>query len=154
MKWYDRGWRCVWIYACIALMSLLPASLLPAQEPIEDLRVPMEYYPDGTLKSELLAERAEVLPDETIAASGIVFRVFSTNNVVDMTLKAVDALCRREQQSATSEKAVSMQRGDLTITGEGFVWNGTAGTLLIRRQARITFPTEMIKAEGVRKRAQ
>jgi lipopolysaccharide export system protein LptC len=120
-----------------------------AQDPIEDLRVPMEYYADGTLKSELLAARAEVLADETIAASGLVFRVFTTNALVDITIKATDALCSRQQQTATSEKAVEMQRGELRMTGEGFEWNGTNGTLRIRRQARITFPSEMIKAEGV-----
>jgi lipopolysaccharide export system protein LptC len=90
-----------------------------------------------------------VLADETIAASGLVFRVFTTNALVDITIKATDALCSRQQQTATSEKAVEMQRGELRMTGEGFEWNGTNGTLRIRRQARITFPSEMIKAEGV-----
>ncbi len=144
MKRYVNG--IAWVCACAGMATSL---VVMAQDPIEDLRVPMEYYADGTLKSELLASRAEVLADETIAASGLVFRVFTTNALVDITIKATDALCNRQQQTATSEKAVEMQRGELRMTGEGFVWNGTNGTLRIRRQARITFPSEMIKAEGI-----
>lgn len=128
--------------------------LAAAQEPIEDLRVPVEFYPDGTLKTELFATRASVLPDAMIAASGIVFRVFTTNALVDVTIKADDAVCSRERQAASSDKAVSLQRGGLLITGEGFDWDGTKSTLRIRRRARVSFPSEMIKAERILDRAQ
>jgi len=133
-------------------LAMVMAAL--AQDPIEDLRVPMEYYPDGTLKAELFAARAEVQADSAIAASGVVFRVFTTNAIVEATIKAEEAVFHRERQTATSETAVSMQRGGVVITGEGCVWNGSEGTLRILRRARVTFPVELIKAEGVPDRAQ
>lgn len=147
MKRYVKqtGWLCAVVYAATVL-------LVAAQEPIEDLRVPVEYYPDGTLRTELFAARAEVLPDASIAASGIVFRVFSTNAAVEMTITAEAAVCSRERQSASSEKAVSAQQGDLLLTGDGFVWNGTESTLRVLRKARISFPSAMIKTERILKR--
>lgn len=143
--------RICWFYGvgCVAV-----TLLLPAQEPIENLRVPVEYYPDGTLKTELFAERADVLADSTIAASGVTLQMFSTNAVVEATVKVVDVIFQRDQQIATSEKEVEMQHGVLRITGEGCIWNGTNGVLRILRRARVSFPSEMIKAEGVLNRAQ
>jgi lipopolysaccharide export system protein LptC len=104
------------------------------------------------LKSELFAERAHVQPDATIAASGIVFRVFGTNGVVDVTIEAEDAECSREQQAGWSEKPVSLKKGDMQLTGVGFKWSGRKGTLRILRHARVTFPSEMIKTERILKR--
>ncbi len=144
MKRYVKQacWIGAGVYAA-AIVALL------AQEPIEDLRLPVEYYPDGTLKAELFARRATVHPNATIAASGMVFRVFSTNGAVDVTITADEAEFNREQQSGRSEKAVSIQQGDMLVTGEGFRWRGEDGTLRILRQARVSFPSEMIKMERV-----
>lgn len=146
MKRYVK--QVCWIGAAVYAAAILAVL---AQQPIEDLRVPLEYYPDGTLKTELFAKRAMVQPDASIAASGVVFRVFATNGTVDITITAEDAECSRERQSGRSEKAVSMRQGDMLLTGEGFRWNGADGTLRIQRQARISFPSEMIKMERVLK---
>jgi len=144
MKRYVK--QALWIgggaYAAVILAVM-------ALEPIQELRVPLAYYPDGTLKTELFAQRALVQPDATIVASGIVFRVFSTNGTVDMTITAEDAECQREQQAGWSEKAVSMRQGEMLLTGEGFKWNGAKGTLRILRRARVSFPSEMIRMERV-----
>ena len=119
------------------------------KQAIEDLRLPLEFYADGTLKSELFAERAHVQPDTTIAASGIVFRVFDTNGMVDLTITAQDAECSREQQAGWSDKSVSIQKGDMLVTGKGFKWSGSDGTMRILRQARVSFPSELIKTERI-----
>ncbi len=146
MKRYVK--QACWIGAGGYAAALLAVAVL-AQEPIEGLRVPLEYYPDGTLRTELSARRATVSADATIAASGIVFRVFSTNGTVDVTITAEDAKCSRERQSGWSETAVSMRQGEMLLTGEGFKWDGTSGTIQILRQARVSFPAEMIKMKGV-----
>ena len=149
MKRYVK--QICWIGAGVYAAAIVAVL---AQEPIEDLRLPLEYYPDGTLKTELFASRAIVQPDASITASGIVFRVFATNGAVDVTITAKDAECSRERQAGWSEKAVSMRQGDMLVTGEGFMWNGEDGTLRIRRQARISFPSEMIKMERVFKNGE
>lgn len=149
MKWYVRQacWIGAGVYAAVLVAVL-------AQEPIEGLRVPLEYYPDGTLRTELSARRATVGTDATIAASGIVFRVFSTNGTEDVAIMAEDAECSRERQSGWSSNAVSMRQGGMLVTGKGFEWDGTNGTLRILQQARVSFPSGMIKTEGVLKNDQ
>ncbi len=146
MKRYVKPalWIALGVYAA-AIMALL------AQEPIEGLRLPLEYYADGTLKTELFARQATVQPNLTIAASGIVFRVFATNGTVETTITAEDAEFSRERQSGRSEKAVSMRQGDMLVTGEGFEWKGADGTLRILRKARVAFPSEMIGTERILK---
>ncbi len=144
MKRYVK--HACWIGAVVYAVALVAVL---AQEPIEELRLPLEYLPDGTLRTELFARRATVQPDMSIVASGIVFRVFATNGTVETTITAEDAEFSRERLTGKSEKAVSMQQGDLLVTGEGFRWNGANGTLLIRRRARIAFPSEIIRKERI-----
>lgn len=144
MKRYVK--QACWVGAVVYAATLL---VVLAQEPIEELRLPLEYLPDGTLRTELFARRATVQPDMSIAASGIVFRVFATNGTVETTITAEEAEFNRERLTGQSDKAVSMQQGDLLVTGEGFRWNGASGTLLILRRARIAFPSEMIRKERI-----
>ncbi len=136
----------------LLLLAWFPCAL--AQEPIEDLRVPMEYYEDGTLKSELFAGRAEMRSPGTIAVWGIVFRLFTALGIEEVVLRAEEALINREAQVAVSRRPMSMQRGNLKITGDSFTWNGKEGILLIQRNARVTFPSGLIQAEGVLNRVQ
>jgi len=149
MKRYVKRW--MFIMAGVAIVGVLQGR---AQEPIEDLRVPVEYYPDGTLKSELFAAYAFVQPDQTITGSGVVFRVFSTNGVQDMVITAGDAICRPDRESVLSRTAVSVQRGDVLLTGTGCEWNGTNMTLRILQNVRVSLPSALIKPERIIKREE
>ncbi|HAS81420.1 MAG TPA: LPS export ABC transporter periplasmic protein LptC [Verrucomicrobia bacterium] len=140
------------LMALVVGLGSVGVLLFAAQEPIEDLRVPVEYWPDGTLKAELFAAHAFVQPDQTITASGIVFRVFSTNAVQEMVITAEDAVCRPDREAVSSKTAVSVQRGDVLLTGTGFEWNGTNMTLRILQNVRVSLPSELIKPERIVKR--
>lgn len=120
-----------------------------AQEPLEGLRVPVDFYPNGQVKTELQADRAEILPDGRIRAEGIEFRTFETNGTLDVTIRAADAIADRGEKEANSERPVSLMREALLLTGEGFVWNGKGETIRILRRVRLSFPSEMIREEGV-----
>jgi len=146
MKRYVK--QAFWIGVGGYAAALLAVAVL-AQEPIEGLRVPLAFNPDGTLKSELTAQRAMVRSDATIAASGVVFRVFSTNGTVETTITADNAQFSSEKQVGRSETSVSLRQGEVLLTGEGFEWDGKRGTLRILQKARISFPAEMIKMGGV-----
>jgi len=142
--------RCVKLIGKLCVCGIVAAApAAQAQDPIEDLRLPVEYYPDGTLKSELLADLAAVQSNGTIAAHGVVFRLFTSNAVESAVIMADDAVLDRERQTVMSEKAVSMRRDGLRIGGVGFDWSGAESILRIHRHARVTFPSEMIKKEGV-----
>ena len=138
-----------WLASSICMMGLVLAGFLHGEtagfRPMEGLRVPVEFYPDGTLKNELTAKEAWVLPDGKIMATGIVFRVFSTNATLEVTIQAADAVVDRVEQTGHSLQPVSLVREDLLLTGEGFEWSGAGETIRILDQVRLTFPSRMFK---------
>lgn len=135
------------LYRSMVWMGLLLGTGLLAQTnemlPMQGLRVPISYYPDGTLKDELLADTARMREDGTIVATGIVFRVYATNATMELQIQAADAVVDREARKGHSERPVSLIRKDLLLTGEGFVWNGVAETIRILRKVRLTFASKM-----------
>lgn len=121
-----------------------------AQDPIQELRLPIDFYADGRLKTELFAQQADVREDGAILATGLVLKVFLNDGTLDMIIEAEDAVLDRERQVASSASTVSIRRAGIQVTGEGFDWNGAEQTLRIRDQARVTLPTAMIMSQGVR----
>lgn len=141
-----------WLYSSILLAIGLWAGLgLQAQTnqflPMEGLRVPISYFPDGTLKNELIADHARMRADGKIVATGIVFRVFSTNATLEVQIQAADAVVDRKTRQGHSQRPVSLIRKELLLTGEGFTWNGVAETIRILRRVRLTFPSQMFKEQ-------
>ena len=134
-------------YLVLGTMALVVVGI--AQEPMEDLRIPLEHYPTGELKTELFAERAEVPPDGSIVAFGLVLKSFTLAGDVEMEIQAEDCVCDRIAQVASSSNHVSLVRGDLRVSGDGFTWKGSEEKLKILRNARVVFPSAMVKEEGV-----
>jgi len=135
------------LYLVLGTMALVVVGI--AQEPMEDLRIPLEHYPTGELKTELFAQRAEVPPDGSIVAFGLVLKSFTLTGDVEMEIQAEDCVCDRIAQVASSSNHVSLVRGDLQVSGDGFTWNGNEEKLKILRNARVVFPTAMVQKEGV-----
>ncbi len=138
-----------WLASTLLVMGVWGTGFLHGDtagfRPMTGLRVPVAFYPDGTLKNELTAKEALVLPDGRIVATGIVFRVFSTNATLETTIQAADAVVDRVRQTGHSERPVSLVRDDLLLTGEGFEWSGLGETIRILNRVRMTFPSEMFK---------
>ena len=120
-----------------------------AQEPMEDLRIPLEHYPSGELKTELFASRAEIPPDGSIVAFGLVLKSFAETGELEMEIKADDCICDRVGQVASSSNHVSLTRGEIQVSGDGFSWQGGEEKLKILSNARVEFPTAMMQREGV-----
>jgi len=116
-----------------------------ALAPLQGLRVPVDFYPDGTLKHELLAKEARALEDGTIAARDLEFRLFTPEGREDVVIRAADAMVHRAGLRGHSDRPVSLMRESLLLTGEGFEWNGKAETIRILRRVRLSFPSEMFR---------
>lgn len=135
------------LYLAAGMATLVAVSV--AQEPMEDLRIPLEHYPTGELKTELFAERAKVPPDGSIMAFGLILRSFMPTGEVEMEIQAEDCVCDRVAQVASSSNHVSLVRGGIRIDGDGFTWSGGEEKLKILKNARVVFPTAMVQKEGV-----
>ena len=140
MKLWDNK-----VFAASILMSAVVLSLGATMQPLQRLRVPVDFYPDGTLKHELLAEEARVLEDGTIEAKGVEFRLFTEAGQEEVLIRAVDATVDRAGSRGHSDRSVSLTRDQLFLTGEGFEWNGAGETIRILRNVRLTFPSQMFR---------
>jgi lipopolysaccharide export system protein LptC len=146
MMWFPRFRRGL-IYWIPAMVCLVAVGV--AQEPMEDLRIPLEHYPTGELKTELFADRAEVPPDGSIVAFGLILKSFTVDGELVMEIQAEDCVCDRVAQVASSSNHVSLTRGDINVSGDGFTWSGADEKLKILNNARVVFPTAMMQKEGV-----
>ncbi len=124
-----------------AVMLLLGASM----QPLQGLRVPIDFYPDGTLKHEIRAAEALAREDGTLEAQGVAFRLFSASGEEEVLIRAEDASVDRARSQGYSEGAVFLERDQLQLTGEGFEWNGRGETIRILRNVRMSFPSQMFR---------
>jgi len=122
-----------------------------ADEPIENLRVNLEYYSTGELKTELFAKRANVPPDGSIVASDLVLTGFTIDGKVELKIVADDCIFDQNKGVASSTNAVALTRGDIKVSGKGFSWKNSDKKLEIIKKAKVVFPTAIIKDKGVLK---
>ncbi len=132
---------------CVVLLlgGAVVLSLGAPMRPLQGLRVPVDFYPDGTLKHELLAKEARALEDGTIEAKGVAFRLFSEDGEEEVLILAEDAMVNRADLRGHSDRAVSLTRDRLLLTGDGFEWNGAGATIRILRNVRVSFPSQMFR---------
>jgi hypothetical protein len=151
MMWFPNHSRSM-VAGVVGVISAVAVGI--AVEPMVDLRIPLEFYPSGELKAELFAARAHMPPDGRIRAYGLVVKGYSEKGDPEIVLKAEDCVLDRVGQVATSTNHVSLKRGDVNVSGDGFSWNGTDERLKILKHARVVFPTAIVKEKRVRKRVQ
>jgi hypothetical protein len=151
MMWFPNRRRSI-VAGVVGGISIVAVGL--AVEPMVNLRIPLAYYPSGVLKGELFAARAHMPPDGRIRAYGLVVKGYSEKGDPEIVLKAEDCVLDRVGQVATSTNHVSLKRGDVHVSGDGFSWNGTDERLKILKHSRVVFPTAIMKEKRVRKRVQ
>ncbi len=144
MKWF-RNIRIFWVV--IAAVGVI--AVVVAEEPIKNLRVNLDYYPTGELKTELFAKWADVPPDGKIIAQGLVLNGFTLDGKVEMEIIAEDCVYDQDKGVASSTNAVALTRGDITVNGKGFEWSGGDKKLKILKKAKVVFPAAIIKNKGV-----
>lgn len=132
-------------FSFAGLASAIMVSVGATMQPLQGLRVPVDFYPDGTLKHELLAQEARVLENGTIEAKVVAFRLFTEDGLEEVLIQAEDATVDRAGLQGHSDRKVSLARDQLLLTGEGFEWNGAGETIRILRDVRLTFPSQMFR---------
>jgi lipopolysaccharide export system protein LptC len=135
-----------WLLRVAALVALsLVAGTAGAADALRDLRLPVAFYLNGQVKTELFAKEAVIAPDGTIRAEGITFRFLTETGEVDGVIEAERCVCNRVTQTASSDAAVSLTRSGLRITGVGFEWQAADQQLKILSQARVELSRPAIK---------
>jgi len=100
-------------------------------------RVP-DFDENGHKKSELFGDVADVLADGRVKITGLTIVMYDKDGVtVEGTMKAVDCIFDRNDKSAFSNTAVSLQRNVMIITGTGMRWKSDGQHIEILNDVRV-----------------
>ncbi len=134
----------------LVVVSMI-ASVVMAEEmamPVKNLRLPMEYYDSGAVKTQLKAGFALVPPKGVIVASNVVMHMFFENGSTNVMMTAEDCKYDREKQSAKSGGKIKIIRDNIVITGKGFEWYSERERVKILSDAKIVLTRKGGSSQG------
>ena len=99
-------------------------------------RVP-EFDEQGKLKSQIQGDFAEVLPNGVIKITQLTMEFYAKDGQVDMKVTAPKCIYDRDRGGAASDSDVKIERGNMEVTGVGFIWDGKKERLQIYKDTRV-----------------
>lgn len=150
MNWWAEQRRWVALGLCLLMGMLHPAWGQDSEiaMPVKDMRLPLEHWPSGAVKTQLTAGQALVPPQGMIMASNVVLKMFFEDGASNVTVTAASCLYDREKQTAESEDHIKIEREGAVLTGVGFEWSADRERVKIRTKARITFARDLGRTRG------
>jgi hypothetical protein len=121
-----------------APFSATNANVSVTNAPMENVRFPLEHWPDGKVKTQVIAAEAQ-MPEENgdLQASRIRIETYLQDGTLENLVMAQDCRLGKDRQRAESDGAVHLERDGVLVTGKGFVWNGTEQRIKILRDVRV-----------------
>jgi hypothetical protein len=136
------AWVVFVVGAVVVLKARAGAPVIPdAMPPMENLRLPLEYYPDGAVKAQLTAKTAVVLEGGNVDAAGVCVEMYGTNGVADGVITAESCLYNRQDGMLRSTNAVAFDRAEINISGMGLEWDVNAQLIKICTNAQVVLKT-------------
>lgn len=117
--------------------------------PIENLRLPLEHYPSGIVKREIIAGVARVPPKGAIQAERVRVVSYDEAGQVDMELLADACVYDREKGTAGSVGPVRVSGHGFAIMGIGFEWDAETQLVKILSRARVEFSRDVKELKGI-----
>lgn len=115
--------------AVLPVMLLSAALPAAAQDgvfdaPVEGARLPLEYYEDGAIKSQIKAGQARLSENGPIVATDVTVEMFGPDGSLDVIVTTDACRYDRKENRAASDAPVHLKKGHIEIFGKGFVWHG------------------------------
>ena len=120
------------------------------RSPAENLTVPIEHFPDGSVKATISARRAQVFLDsDYVWGEGVVVREYDADGKVELTLSAESCVVDRARKCGWAEGAAKASaHGQATVEGVGIYFSFSEEFVKIFSNAEIRF--ENVKLKGVK----
>ena len=99
------------------------ASKAALTSPVENLTLPLDYYPNGRMKAVLHAEKAQMLDGGLIYSEGVVVDMLAEDGKPDGRLTADGCLFDRQAKQGYCEGAVHVEKGTDRIKGRGMYFS-------------------------------
>jgi hypothetical protein len=106
------------------------------QTPAEDVTVPIETFPDGSVKFVVRAKKAQYFLDSDLVwAEGVVARKFKKDGSLDMTLEAANCVVDRLTKSGWAEGAATLTQGESVFRGKGIYFSSPEGYVRVTQDS-------------------
>lgn len=132
--------RCLRYWAWFLVCGFCLTTPLAADDdapPMEDLRIPLQHYEDGTIKTQLSAGTARLPVEGDVEASQVRLESYGPDGKLESVVLADRCEYNRRTGLVRSKSSVAMEGDGVTITGTGFEWQSAKQTLKIHHDVRI-----------------
>lgn len=117
--------------------------------PIENLRLPLEHYPSGIVRREILAGVARVPPKGAIRAEKVRMVSYDEAGRIDMEVVADACIYDRDKGQARGDTPVRVSGQGFVIQGQGFEWSADTQVVKILSRARVEFSRNIKELKGI-----
>ena len=146
MRWRKAVCLACGVMAVLCLLSSVfcPLSSVQAQEmalTIRDFVMPLEYYPDGKIKTKLFAASASQAGEKADAkAKGVqvVFYAYTPERTTNATLRTGECVFSKKRGRAMSSAPVKLVAKGATLEGVGFEWYQTNQCVKVLKDVKVT----------------
>jgi LPS export ABC transporter protein LptC len=130
---------CCAAFLCVTLWCFADDII----KPIQNLRIPLEFYQSGKVKTELTAGLAKIPPKGDIEATDVKLEFLDPQGNVEGRMVADDCHYDKTNGVAKSESNVKMEKQGTVITGKGFVWNSKDEKITILSNVKVILKKDM-----------
>ena len=117
--------------------------------PAEDLTVPIEHFPDGSVKVTISAKRAQFFLDTGhVWGEGVIVREFDADGEVASNIFAEHCIVDRDRKSGWAEGAAKATHGKTTVEGVGIYFSFPEEFVTIF--SNVVIRSEDMKLKGVK----
>ena len=137
---------------CLLCLVFAGAVLLAREDedwPFLDVRVPLELYEDGAVKTEIRADAAG-MPDGGIThAKGVEVVLYSPDGEQEARFEGERCRYDRAARRVESDGPVRLESGNVVVVGRGLRWDAQEEHVRILHDVRVTFRGQpQVELEG------
>ena len=119
------------------------------ETPAEDVTVPIETHPDGSVKTVVSAKKAQFFLDSGFVwAEGVVVRKFKKDGSLDVRIDAENCAIDRWSKSGWAEGRAKVVQGDTTFTGRNVYFSSPESYVKVYQDADLD--SKNLKVGGLR----
>lgn len=120
------------------LQSAYTNCVAHLSEPGDDITIPVETFPDGSVKTIVHADKAQVfLAHGLIWAQGVTIQKMDSDGVVNAKIVAENCVIDRFTKSGWAEGPATVTHGKTVFRGEGIYFSSPESYVMVTRGADI-----------------
>ena len=132
----------------LRLKAAYADCLSKVESPAENVVLPLEHHPDGTVKSRLKAARAQLFIDSGLVwAEGIRVEQFNADGTLALSLEAENCIVDRKSKTGWVDGVAKMTYGDSSVRGRGVHFSIAREYVKIYAQSEIR--TKSLAGKGI-----